>query len=104
MSPHGKSCQKISSVLEGGMTGWNFSSARCGVQLHMFLVPAWFCVKRTYSIFSCGQYMTLRKYSSHPSVVVYSFEIKLKLGQQIGGVRGLLIANHLEKSRFIFKV
>jgi hypothetical protein len=37
--------------------------------------------------------VTLQKYFSHPSLVIYSFAtppIKLKLGQQIGG--GLLIA------------
>jgi hypothetical protein len=30
MSPHGKSYQKISSVLEGGMVEWNFSNTRHG--------------------------------------------------------------------------
>jgi len=41
----------------------------------------------------------LRKYFSHPSLVMYSFAtppIKLKLGQQIGA--GLLIANHVDQS------
>jgi hypothetical protein len=51
------------------------------------------------SISSGGaQYVTLLKYFSHPSLVVYSFAtppMKLKLGQQIGG--GLLIANHLDE-------
>jgi len=39
-------------------------------------------------ISSGAQYATLRKYFSHPSLVIYSFAtppIKLKLGQQIGG-------------------
>ncbi len=43
--------------------------------------------------------MTLRKYFSHPSLVIYCFAtppIKLKLGLQIGG--GLLITNHLDQS------
>jgi hypothetical protein len=50
------------------------------------------------SISSGAQYVTLRKYFSHPSLVMYSFAtppIKLKPGQQIGG--GLLIANHLDQ-------
>jgi hypothetical protein len=50
------------------------------------------------SISSGAQYVTLRKYFSHPSLVMYSFatsRIKLKLGQQFGG--GLLIANHLDQ-------
>jgi len=37
---------------------------------------------------SGAQYVTLRKYFSHPSLVMYSFATpatKLKLGQQIGG-------------------
>jgi hypothetical protein len=45
------------------------------------------------------QYVTLLKYVSHPSLVLYSFAtppIKLKLGQEIGG--GLLIAKHLDQS------
>jgi len=45
------------------------------------------------------QYVTLLKYVSHPSLVIYSFvtpPIKLKLGQEIGG--GLLIAKHLDRS------
>ncbi len=45
------------------------------------------------------EYVTLRKYISHPSLVIYSFAIltiKLKLGQEIGG--GLLIAKHLDQS------
>jgi hypothetical protein len=40
------------------------------------------------SISSGAQYVTLRKYFSHPSLVMYFFAtppIKLKLGQQIGG-------------------
>jgi hypothetical protein len=52
------------------------------------------------SISSGAQYVTLRKYFSHPSLVIHSFAtppIKLKQGQQIGG-RGLLIANHLDQS------
>jgi hypothetical protein len=51
------------------------------------------------SISNAAQYVTLRKYFSHPSLVMYSFgtpPIKLKLGQQIGG--GLLITNHLDQS------
>jgi hypothetical protein len=51
------------------------------------------------NISSGAQYVTLRKYFSHPSLVMYSFAtppIKLKLGQQIGG--GLLIANHMDQS------
>jgi hypothetical protein len=51
------------------------------------------------SISSGAEYVTLRKYFSHPSLVMYSFAtplIKLKRGQQIGG--GLLIANHLDQS------
>lgn len=48
---------------------------------------------------SCARYVTLQKYFSHPSVVIYFSATpprKLKLGQQIGG--GLLIANHLHQS------
>jgi hypothetical protein len=48
---------------------------------------------------SGAQYVTLPKYFSHPSLVMYSFAtppIKLKLEQQIGG--GLLIATHLDES------
>ncbi len=40
------------------------------------------------SIFKGAQYVTLEKYFSHPSLVMYSFAIppkKLKLAQQIGG-------------------
>jgi len=51
------------------------------------------------SISSCAHYVTLQKYFSRPSLVIYFFAtppIKLKLGQQIGG--GLLIANHLDQS------
>jgi hypothetical protein len=43
--------------------------------------------------------VTLKKYFSHPSIVIYFFAtpyIKLKLGQQIG--EGLLIADHMGKS------
>ncbi len=43
--------------------------------------------------------MTLPKYFSRPSLVIYFFAtppIKVKLGQQIG--EGLLIANHLDQS------
>jgi hypothetical protein len=44
--------------------------------------------------------VTLQKYFSHPSLVIYFFfatpVIKLKPGQQIGGT--LLIANHLDES------
>ncbi len=52
----------------------------------------------TKSIPSGAQYVSLRKYFSHPSLVMYSFatpRIRLKLGEQIGG--GLLIANHLDQ-------
>jgi hypothetical protein len=52
----------------------------------------------TKSISNSAQYVTLRRFSSHPSLVMYSFAtppIELKLGQQIGG--GLLIANHLDQ-------
>jgi hypothetical protein len=45
------------------------------------------------------QYVTLRKYFSHPSLVVYSSAtppIKLELEQQICG--RLLIASHLDES------
>jgi hypothetical protein len=51
------------------------------------------------SISSGAQYVTLRKYFSHPSLVMYSFAtppIKLKPRQQIRG--GLLIANHMDQS------
>jgi hypothetical protein len=51
------------------------------------------------SISSGAQYVTLWKYFSHPSLVMYYFAtppIKLKLGQQIGGQ--LLIATHLDES------
>jgi len=50
------------------------------------------------SISSGAQYVTVRKYISHPSLVMYSFAtppIKLKLVEQIGG--GLLIANRLDQ-------
>jgi len=46
-----------------------------------------------------AQSMSLPKYFSHPSLVIYFFPtppIKPKLGQQIG--RGLLIVNHLDQS------
>jgi hypothetical protein len=42
----------------------------------------------TKSISSGAQYVPMRKYFRHPSLVMYSFAtppIKLKLGQQIGG-------------------
>jgi len=45
------------------------------------------------------QYVILRKYFSHPSLVIYCCGtplIKLKPRQQIGG--GVLIANHLDQS------
>jgi hypothetical protein len=52
------------------------------------------------SISTGAQYVTLAKYFSHPSSVMYSSAtrlIKLRLGQQIGG--GLLIAkNHMDQS------
>jgi len=51
------------------------------------------------SISSGAEYVTLWKYFSHPSLVMYYFAtppIKLKLGRQIGGE--LLIANHLDES------
>jgi hypothetical protein len=51
------------------------------------------------SISSGAQYVTVRKYFWHPSLVMYSFAtppIKLKQGQQIAG--GLLITNHLDQS------
>jgi hypothetical protein len=50
------------------------------------------------SISSGARYVTLRKYISHPSLVMYSFAtppIKLKLVEQIGG--GLAIANRLDQ-------
>jgi hypothetical protein len=53
----------------------------------------------TKSIPSGAQYASLRKYFSHPSLVMYSFAtppIKLKPGQEICGE--LLIANHLDQS------
>jgi len=53
----------------------------------------------TKSISNSAQYVTLRIFYSHPSLVMYSFAtppIELKLGQQIRG--GLLIANHLDQS------
>jgi hypothetical protein len=53
----------------------------------------------TKSISSGAQYVTLGKYFSHPSLVLYCFatpRIKLKLGQQIGG--GPITGNHLDKS------
>jgi hypothetical protein len=43
--------------------------------------------------------VTLQKYFSHPSIVIYWFATppgKLKLEQPIGG--GLLIANYLDQS------
>jgi len=54
--------------------------------------------KKDISISSSAQYVTLRKYISHPSLVLYCFAtppIKLKRGQQIDGV--LLITNHLNQ-------
>jgi len=62
----------------------------CGVQCHPW--------RWSKSISSGAHYVTLRKYFSHPSLVMYSFatpSIKLKLWQQIGG--GLLMTNHLDK-------
>jgi hypothetical protein len=57
------------------------------------------CYVRTNRISSGAQYVTLRKYFSQPSLVMYAFAtppIKLKLGQQIDGE--VLIANHLDQS------
>jgi hypothetical protein len=56
-------------------------------------------MKATSSISTCAQYATLKKYFSHPSLVIYFFHplIKLKLGLQIGG--RLLLAN---RSHIIF--
>jgi len=51
------------------------------------------------SISSGAQFVTLRKYFSHPSLVMYSFAtppIKLKLEQKIGW--GPVITNHLDQS------
>jgi len=51
------------------------------------------------SISSGAQYVTLQKYFSHPSFVMFFFgtpPIKLKLERQIRG--GLLIANHMDQS------
>jgi hypothetical protein len=48
---------------------------------------------------SIAQNVTLQKYFSHPSLVIYFFAtppIEMKLGQQIG--EGLLRANHLDQS------
>jgi hypothetical protein len=57
------------------------------------------CIWRVPSSISSGaEYVTLRKYLSHPSSVMYSFATppkKLNLGQQIGG--GLLIANRMDQ-------
>jgi hypothetical protein len=46
--------------------------------------------------------VTLQKYFSHPSLVIYIFPtlpIKLKLGLQIGG--RLLIATHLDQPNYL---
>jgi hypothetical protein len=46
--------------------------------------------------------VTLQKYFSHPSLVIYFFpttQLKLKLGLQIGG--RLLIATHLYQSNYL---
>jgi hypothetical protein len=54
------------------------------------------------SISSCAQYVTLQKYFSYPSLVIYFFRtppIKLKLVLQIG--RRLLIASHLNQSNYL---
>jgi hypothetical protein len=64
--------------------------------LRSCLITYW--KKKDISISSSAQYVTLRKYISHPSLVMYCFAtspIKLKWGQQTGGG---LIANHLEQS------
>jgi hypothetical protein len=50
----------------------------------------------SWSIFSGAQYVTLQKYFSHPSLVIYFFAGRTELGQQIGGE--LLKANHLDQS------
>jgi hypothetical protein len=55
---------------------------------------------REHLLSSGADYVTLEKYFSHPSLVIYFFAtppIKVKLGHQIGG--GLLIANHLRPQR-----
>jgi hypothetical protein len=54
------------------------------------------------SISSSDHYVTLQKYFSHPSIVIYFFPtppIKLKLGLQMGG--RLLIATHLDQSNYL---
>jgi hypothetical protein len=51
------------------------------------------------SISSSAQYVTLQKYFSYPSLVIYCLAtppIKLKLGEQVGG--DLLIASNLDQS------
>jgi len=49
-----------------------------------------------------AQYVTLQKYFSHPSLVIYFFPtppIKLKLGLQIHG--RLLIPTHMDQSNYL---
>ncbi len=53
-------------------------------------------------LYSDAQYVTLQKYFSHPSLVIYFFPIppiKLKLGLQIGGK--LLVATQLDQSNYV---
>jgi hypothetical protein len=53
-----------------------------------------------YSISSGAQYVTLQKYFSHPSFVIYFFPTPaIKLGLQIDG--RLLIATHLDQSNYL---
>jgi hypothetical protein len=76
---------------------FKYSPKRLNMVFRSCLITYW--KKTDISISSSAQYVTLWKYISHPSLVMYycfaTPPIKLKRGQQIGGG---LIANHLEQS------
>ncbi len=57
----------------------------------------WVCVRGVKSIFTRAQYVTQRKYFSHPSLVIYFFATpNYKTGT--ANMWKLLIANHLDHS------
>ncbi len=82
-------------------SSYNLKASYTSLQIFLCTKPLYHCWWRCsyISISSGAQYMTLKTYFSHASLVIYYLEtppiIKLKLGvQQICG--GLLIANHVE--------
>jgi hypothetical protein len=98
------SSNTISCKLSRDMKPWNYRSL-CSITLLLSEIncsSGWRIYKgflTRKSIPSNVQYVTLHKYFSHPSLVIYFLStphIKLKLGLQIGA--RLLIANHLDQS------